>query len=390
MKPKRLVVVRYRQNRQRWEVDHINPPGSTYRRTRRLFETEEQALSYANTMAPRLDAAAPPVKDQAMTLSLAFDRYFEAKARKRSLGEDRRIAAHLLEAFGATVRLRDITASRIATYKASRLSAGSVRRKDADGKPTSLGAASINRPLALLRHLLRMAAQDWEVLPKVPMIRLEREPQGKIRWLEPDEEARLLGACAKSQNKSLLPIVTVALETGMRKTEILELTWDRIDLSRGVIRLEVTKSGRRREIPMRDKVYAVLAALPEPRKGRVWPEVDIRSAFKTAVKAANVEDFTPHSCRHHFASWFMMNGGSLLSLNRILGHATLAMTTRYAHLSPDHLRGEMTRTERGLEPECRNHEPQESGDAAEVAENSGAGGGSRTRDLLITNQLLCH
>jgi hypothetical protein len=81
----------------------------------------------------------------------------------------------------------------------------------------------------------------------------------------------------------------------------------------------------------------------------VWPEVDIRSAFETAVKAANVENFTLHSCRHHFASWFMMNGGSLLSLNRILGHATLAMTTRYAHLSPDHLRGEMTRTERRLE-----------------------------------------
>ena len=215
------------------------------------------------------------------------------------------------------------------------------------------------------------------------MVRLERQPQGKIRWLEPDEQARLLDACSQSQNKTPLPLVTAALETGMRKSELLDLTWDRVDLSLRVLRLEVTKSGKRGEVPMRQKVYEILSAMPEPRAGRVWPDVAIRTAFETAVAKAKIEDFTPYSCRHHFASWFMMNGGSLLSLNRILWHATLAMTTRYAHLSPDHLRGEMERTGRAgsrvLEPKPEREGPRgrRSGRRdVEVLEKAGAGGGS--------------
>src|SRR5438034_5350092 len=112
--------------------------------------------------------------------------------------------------------------------------------------------------------------------------------------------------CTKSFNKSLLPVVTVALETGLRKGELLGLTWDRVDLSRGVIRLEVTKSGKRREVPMRQAVYDVLAAMPEPRGGRVFRTRSIRTAFENAVEQAQLDDFHFHDCRHHFASWFVM------------------------------------------------------------------------------------
>jgi hypothetical protein len=90
--------------------------------------------------------------------------YFAAKARKRNLGEDRRIAKHLLAEFGDSTRLRDLTASRIAAYRERHLAAGSVRRKDEAGKARRLSAASVNRPLALLRHLLRLAHEEWEVL----------------------------------------------------------------------------------------------------------------------------------------------------------------------------------------------------------------------------------
>src|SRR5207244_3939763 len=82
-------------------------------------------------------------------------------------------------------------------------------------KPSA--AASINRPLAALRHLFQLAHEEWGVLSAVPKIRLEKEPQGRIRWLEPDEEVRLLAACAKSRNPELTKIVTIALETGLRK-----------------------------------------------------------------------------------------------------------------------------------------------------------------------------
>jgi integrase len=71
------------------------------------------------------------------------------------------------------------------------------------------------------------------------MVRLEKEPQGRLRWLEPDQEERLREACAQSQNKHLLAIGSVALETGLRKSELLGLTWDRVESSRGVIQAGV-------------------------------------------------------------------------------------------------------------------------------------------------------
>src|SRR6185295_16418859 len=106
--------------------------------------------------------------------------------------------------------------------------------------------------------LFRLAVEEWEILATVPKIRLEKEPQGRLRWLEPDEETRLLDACAESQNKYLSAIVTVALESGMRKGELLGLTWDRVDMTRGLIRVEKSKSGKRRDVRMRQVVYNVL------------------------------------------------------------------------------------------------------------------------------------
>src|SRR5437870_425965 len=155
-----------------------------------------------------------------------------------------------------------------------------------------------------MRHLLRIAHEEWELLPIVPKIKLENEPQGRIRWLEPDEEQRLLDACRASRTKHLVDVVTVAMESGLRKGELFGLTWDRIDLSRGVIRLELTKSGKRREVPMRQAVYDVLAATPEPRQGGVFRTRSIRTAFENAVEQAQLGDFHFHDARHHFASWF--------------------------------------------------------------------------------------
>ena len=154
-----------------------------------------------------------------------------------------------------------VTASKISAWKAERLAATSKQT----GEPYS--AASINRPLSVLRHLLRLAHEDWEALAAVPKMRAEREPQGRVRWLgqyAPDEEQRLLDACKASRASQLAAIVTVGLETGLRRGELLGLTWDRVDLSRGVLRLEVTKSGKRREVPMRQAVYDILSAMPEP------------------------------------------------------------------------------------------------------------------------------
>ena len=276
-----------------------------------------------------------------ITLGEAVERYLAVKSRHKALDGMKINTAHLIRYFGADTPLREITASRISAYKAERLTKVSAKT----GK--LLTPAAVNRPLSLLRHLLRLAHEEWEALETVPRIRLEKEPEGRIRWLEPDEEARLLEACTRSRNKSLLPAVVLAMETGMRRGELLGLTWDRVDMSRGVIRLEVTKGGKRREIPMRQVVYDTLAALPGPHEGRVWPTISIRWAFEYAVTAAKLNaPLHFHDLRHHFASWFVMKGGSIASLQKILGHATINMTMKYAHLSPEHLRDEMAATDR--------------------------------------------
>jgi integrase len=243
--------------------------------------------------------------------------------------------------YGADTPLAEITSGRISAWKNERLAAICPSTK----RPYS--AAAVNRPLAALRHLLRLAHDEWELLEAVPRIRLEKEPQGRIRWLEPDEEQRLLDACRGSRTKHLVDFVTVAMESGLRKGELFGLTWDRVDLSRGVLRLEVTKSGKRREVPMRQAVYDILAAIPaNDRVGRVWPSGSIRRAFESAVAGAKLDDLHFHDLRHHFASWFVMRGGLIQALKEILGHADLKMTLRYAHLAPEHLRGEIVKTER--------------------------------------------
>src|SRR5207249_3761518 len=167
-------------------------------------------------------------------------------------------------AFGEDTPLTEITAGRISEYKAGRLAAVRTIGEGESATERRLTAAAVNRPLALLRHLLRLAHDEWEELPAVPTIKLEREPQGRLRYLESDEEVRLLDACGRSRTKHLAAVVRVALETGLRRGELLGLTWDQVDMSRGVIRLAdtQTKSGRRREVPMRQAVYVVLAALP--------------------------------------------------------------------------------------------------------------------------------
>jgi len=136
----------------------------------------QEALDTMKRPAPVQAPTAPT-----MTLTEAFDRYFKAKARKRSLAEDQRIARHLKAELGEQTPLAELTASRISAYQEKLLAVQHSRRGGA------LSAASINRPLALLRGLLRMACRKWEALPAAPVIELEKEGQGRLRWLTHEE-----------------------------------------------------------------------------------------------------------------------------------------------------------------------------------------------------------
>ena len=144
-----------------------------------------------------------------------------------------------------------------------------------------------------------------------------------MRFLSEPEISRLLAACQLSTHPDLASIVTVALNTGMRKGEVLGLTWDRVDFSRGVLLLEKTKSGRRREVPMNEDVDAVLSRRPGPRQGRVFLSRGLRTAFDKAVEVAKLENFRFHDLRHTAASYLVMRKGTLPEAQALLGHSDI-------------------------------------------------------------------
>jgi integrase len=290
-------------------------------------------------------------KRPGLTLDQAVDRYLAAKSRKRSLSEDKRILGHLKDYFGKHTPLSEITASSISEYKGRRLSSA---RKIGEGETAierPLAGATVNRALALLRHLLRLAHEEWELLDAVPRIRMEREAEGRLRWLTPEEATRLLDACRKSRNGHLIDLVEFALFTGMRRGEVLGLTWERVDRARGVVLLDVTKSGKRREVPLNSRADAVLARRGSKSSGLVfgtWRWDNFRTAWENAVERSKLADFHFHDLRHTFASWAVQRGASLQEVKDPLGHRSLAMTLRYGHLAPEHLRTAVARLDAAL------------------------------------------
>jgi integrase len=167
-----------------------------------------------------------------------------------------------------------------------------------------------------------------------------------VRFLDDAERERLLTACRESASPDLYPAVLLALSTGARQQEIIGLRWPQVDLARRMATLHETKNGERRVLPLagpaldllreRAKVRRIDSDLVFPGRTDPTKPVDLRTPFETALKRAGIADFHWHDLRHTAASYLAMNGASLAEIAEILGHKTLAMVKRYAHLSEAH------------------------------------------------------
>jgi len=317
---------------------------------RKVLPTREEAETWIVGMKRELiewavAAVIPKTFGEATYEYLA---YKEVKG-KKTVSDDRAILEHhLVPFFGSTTPVTQITAREIARFEQKRATELHKRL----GRPVTV--ATINRQLAVLRSLLRLA-KKWGYVREVPHFEMGREPEGRLRYLEREEAVRLLDACRQSRNALLWAIVTVALNTGMRRGEILGLEWDRVDFARGALLLEQTKSGRRREVPMNQAVYNALTSLPgrtesgpvfRGKNDQAWGT--IATSFANALRRAKITDFRFHDLRHTFASWLVMDGATLQEVKELLGHRTLAMTLRYAHLAPDRLRDAVSRLDKVL------------------------------------------
>lgn len=235
-----------------------------------------------------------------------------------------------LKAFFKGKALNEITSEQIAAYVAER--------------KAKLSAASVNRELSCLVCLFNRA-EEWGFIEKSPVrTKKLREPKAKDRILSDAEVDRLLA----SASPSLRPVLIILLGTAMRKSECLGLRWSNIDFRRGFIFIgaEDSKSGRSREIPMSLPIFETLSSLREISKSEFVffnPETktnvrNVKRSFSSACKKAAIKNVTLHTLRHTAATRMIEGGIDLVSVSKILGHASIQMTMRYAHPSPASLK----------------------------------------------------
>lgn len=212
-------------------------------------------------------------------------------------------------------------------------------------KPRS--SASVNRYLAVLSHAFTIAIKEWGWLEDTPMRKLSklRELNSVVRFLSDEERERLLIACKESKNPYLYTVVVIGISTGARKMEIMGLTWKDVDLKMEVMRLTKTKNGEFRAVPLQKHALDLVKAMSKVRRidtDLLFPgenpktPVELRKPWVDALQRAKVADFRFHDLRHSAASYLAMNGATLAEIAEVLGHKTLQMVKRYAHLSEQH------------------------------------------------------
>jgi len=202
--------------------------------------------------------------------------------------------------------------------------------------------STANRHLTLLKSVFNRAIA-WELFKgenPAAKITKAKEPPNRLRYLSQSELERLLGL----SDAKIYPILACALLTGMRRGEIMNLTWANVDLNQGLLYITQSKSGKPREIPIAAKLHDILVNMEPMEPGdKVFnvPDITLRRHFEQLLKAAEISGFRFHDLRHTFASHFVMKTGNLPALQKILGHASPIMTQRYAHLSSGYLQAEM-------------------------------------------------
>ena len=221
-------------------------------------------------------------------------------------------------------------------------------------KATRLGKkytpATVNRYLAALSHAFTIAMNDWGWIEDSPMRKVSKpkESRGRVRFLSDGERKSLLEACKVSDSQYLYLVVVLAMSTGMRLSEILNLTWNDVNLADKYLILHETKNGERRRVALASAAYDGLKKMSKLRRidtKLLFPHAnprlkdqpfDMRKPWDYAIATAEIEDFRFHDLRHTAASYLAMNGASLAEIAEVLGHKTLQMVKRYAHLSDSH------------------------------------------------------
>jgi integrase len=253
-----------------------------------------------------------------------------SRAHKKSSRRDSISTAHLSAFFKehGIERLGDITPWHMEKYKLARKERVSNRTVDIE--------------LACLSHMFTMALK-WGMVRTNPMkdVSTFGAKKNRIRFLEAHEIDRLLDSC----DELLKPIVTTALQSGMRMQELLGLRWEDVDLANRVITLNETKSGKAQHVLVNSVLKELLCEHKASERGDYvfggeegLSDQRVRRMFQRVVKRAGIRDFRFHDLRHTFASHLVMSGWDIITVKELMRHSNITMTMKYAHLSRDHKR----------------------------------------------------
>lgn len=217
-----------------------------------------------------------------------------------------------------------------------------IRREKVQSYVTKrLGEASpytVQKELNTLKHMLTLA-KEWELIPVNPAedVKGPKTPPGRVRYLQPTELIELLHASPEW----IRPIIILAVATGMRRGEIVGLTWSMYDSTSESFFIPLTKNNESKVVYL-NKIGQVGLGLIERREDtdKLFPELSagqVSNAFSRACKKINLKNFRFHDLRHTYSSWLRMSGTDIHTIAILLGHKDIRMSMRYSHLSPEFL-----------------------------------------------------
>jgi integrase len=226
----------------------------------------------------------------------------------------------------AELNLTELTPNKIANYRDERLK---------EIKPNT-----VIRELAYISSMINHARREWGlgIINPVAQIRKPSQPKGRERVLNDIEMSRMLHELEKI-NPFLKPLCEFALETAMRRGELMSLLWMNINFEKSVAFLPLTKNGDSRYVPLSTKAIAILNSLPRDIEGRIFPlnKGTVSILFLRAVRRAKVEDFHFHDLRHMALTRLSSKFTNILELAAISGHKELKMLQRYVHFRAEDL-----------------------------------------------------
>jgi len=313
-----------------WYIDYHVGTRRVRRRAGKSKTMAEAALKRKEAEAT-LGAFNLPMRSE-ITFKKLSGRYLTwAKDHKRSWELEQQMIKRMADRFGA--------------LKLDRITPWHIEQMKTDLRKQGLSGPRVNRYLASLSKMFNLGIR-WGLTDRNPVKGIEkyRENPGRLRYLSQVEIARLLLAC----RPDLRDAVTVAVSTGLRKSEQFNLTWADLDLEQRLIFIRDSKSGKARQVPMSDRVLEVFKRMRESRTGEVvFPSAQsmMRTAWEKTRKRAGLTGPAHvrwHDLRHTFASHLAMAGASIPKLQQLLGHATIQMTMRYSHLSRETLADTVT------------------------------------------------